>query len=201
MGARSLDELAAAGILQARFHAGASPSAHHWTLEDAGGQELARTRRVHSGGMLQRAVWKTVTLTGLDSGNDIHVELVGADDAVLARASSFNAQPRTVAVTDAAGLSLARTTNADGKITLESGDPGRVLATVEHSDGDEPWPVIDPDGAQIAELLVGDPASSDTARTVHLGLRRVVRYTLAPAGDADVPVGVALLPLLAGLTY
>ena len=87
-------------------------------------------------------------------------------------------------------------------------------------EGDGPWQVLSPEGRVLGELLAGEPGPSlapelwhwvdpqwalntaTYARTMHLGLRRVKRYSLAPnaSGQAQPPA-VTLLPLLAGLTY
>lgn len=206
----SLDALCGQEMVVALFHAGKTAGGHHWTVEDAQGEVLATTRRVHSGGRLARAAWKAVTLTGMDAGNDIHVELVGTGDAVLARLESANAKPATVTVTGPAGEPVVTSTRADGVLTLDSG------ATMP-TEGDSPWTVTDAAGRPLGELLAGEPGpsttmsvwemlipyapnmSSDYAKTMHLGLRRVLRYAFRPEGRPDP--GLALLPLLAGLTY
>jgi len=216
--ATSLDALSTEIAVPVTFHAGLTAGGHHWDVHGPDGAVLARTRRVHQGGGAKRALFSTVTLLGLDAGNDIHVELVGANDTVLLRASSINEAPATVTVTDPSGATLCRATNAGGTLTIADAG-GQALATVPH-DGDGPWPVLGPDGTPLGELVAGQPGpgttqsvremlapiaptdSSDVARTMHLGLRRVLSYTLVRAEtETRLPLGVALAPLLAGLTY
>ena len=151
----------------------------------------------------------------MDSGNDIHCELLGRDGAV-ARLSSANAKPAVVTVTDANGLAIGRSVHEGDRLALDDGS-GRALADVVlHEDG--AWIVRDGAGADLGELLAGDPGpstamsvfemltnyapnmSSDFARTMHLGVRRVMRYALGRS-DASAPPVVGLLPLLAGLSY
>jgi hypothetical protein len=210
MSAGSLDGLAVAGgAIVATFHAGRTAGGHHWTLA-AGGEELARTRRVHSGGRLKQAAWKAVTLTGMDAGNDIHAELVSADGAVLARLESANAAPPVVTATGPGGEPVVSATRDGDRLLLDGG-------VVLHAEGESPWPVTGPGGERLGELLAGAPgpkteqtwsemllgyeisAAGDFARTMHLGLRRVTNYALRT--EARPTPALALLPLLAGLTY
>jgi hypothetical protein len=158
------------------------------------------------------------------------VELRGAEDRVLARISAINDAPATVTVSDCAGARLARSVR--GKTLLLRPKPDDALTVHDadnrvaqlQCDGDGPWPVRDDAGSVVGELLAGEPGPSlrprwytwvhpqwaleeaTYARGQHLGLRRVHRYTFAPANCTDraaktQPVGLALLPLLAGLTY
>jgi hypothetical protein len=206
----SLEALTTAEVVVASFHAGTTAGGHHWTIEDQSGTELFRTRRVHTGGVLARAAWKAVTLTGMDAGNDIHVDLLGPDGTAVARLSSENAKPAVVTATGPAGEEIARSVHDGPALTLGGG----AVVDVE---GDGPWPVRGAGGESLGELLGGEPGpsttatwtelllpyapnqSSDFARTMHLGLRRVTRYAFKPEGRP--PVESALLPLLAGLTY
>jgi hypothetical protein len=217
----SLDALAEPRALVARFRAGLVANRHHWTLEDADGTVLAATRRTHRGGRLRRGMWQAVTLTGMDGGNDVHAELLGADEVVLARFSSVNADPPTVTVTDADGSALGRSRrDVQGKrLVLETAPDGPEVAALTTA-GDGPWPVALADGTPVGALAPAVPGLStspdvlellfpslssnqtDYARTMHLGIRRVQRYVLAREdGAATVAPLVALLPLLAGLSY
>jgi len=216
-----LEELGAARAIVAVFHAGQTALGHRWSVADAAGNELIRTRRTHHGGLVKRALWKSVTLTGLDSGNDLYVDLLDSSDAVVARASSLNQKPPTVTVADPRNRPFGRLRRDGAQLVLESGDSPSTVASIT-ADGDGPWPVTGPGGERYGELLAGDPGpstspswlellgvepmsrSSDFARTMHLGIRRVLRYTLLRSeSDAPppAPVIVALLPLLAGLSY
>ena len=208
--ATSLDALCAQELLVATFRPGQSPAGHHWTVQDASGTVLARTKRVHSGGRLARTAWKAVTLTGLDAGNDIFVELLGAGDVKLARLESIAAQPAIVTATGESGAPVGRSVKDGATMRLDGG-------AVMEAEGDGPWAVTASGGAHLGELLAGEPGpstsaswldilvpvaptnSGDFARTMHLGLRRVMRYAFKPEGRPTPEL--ALLPLLAGLTY
>lgn len=215
--AESLDDLARSGGGTAVFHAGATALSHHWQLFDRTGSALARTARVHNGGKAAQVFWKFLTTTGLDANNDIHVELLGAGDRLLARASSSYSS-ETVAITDPAGRQVARSKRNKQTFTVYGSDDTALIELT--CDGDGPWPVRDSAGTVVGELLAGEPGPSLSpamwqwidpqfalntatyARTMHLGLRRVTRYSLAPT-DASAPdaAALAVLPILAGLTY
>lgn len=212
--ARTLDDFAACGGVTAVFNAGSTALGHHWKLFGQNGSELAHTDRVHSGGKVARVWWKAVTLTGMDVNNDIHVELVGADGTALARASSTYTEP-TVTVSDATGRPWGRTRRNDKVVTVYGPDDDALSEFT--CDGDSPWPVRSPAGDVLGEVLAGVPGPSlspdlwmwldpqgalnDQAynQTMHLGLRRVMQYSFAPARRVQ-PV-LALLPLLCGLSY
>lgn len=217
--ATALDEIVHASILAAVFHPGkATALGHHWTLHDGGGRCLATTHRVHNGGRLARAGWNLVTLTGMDTGNDIHVELHGAGGNCLARLDSVHAKPSRVNLHDPSGLSLGGLRHEGETLVLEGPDPATTVATLT-CDETSTWPVMDGSGAALGELVLGAPGpdtapswweiidalptpSADFARTMHLGVRRVTRYTFARNADVrTLPASAALLPLLAGLVY
>jgi hypothetical protein len=215
--ARSLDDLSRGGGITATFHAGGAALGHHWQLSAQDGTTLAHTARVHSGGKSAQMFWKFITVTGLDANNDIHVELVGADSVPLGRASSSYSK-ETVTVLDPAGRQVARSKREKKTLSLFGADDGEVAELT--CEGDGPWPVTSQEGRVLGELLAGEPGPSLSpelwhwvdpqwalntatyARTMHLGLRRVKRYSLAPATSGHAqPPAVTLLPLLAGLTY
>lgn len=157
-------------------------------------------------------------MTNMHVGDDIHVELRGADGMVLATASSANATPATVTVFDESGVQLARSVRDEKAVTV-FGRENQLIAILD-ADGGEPWHVADADGRIVGELLAGEPNPArkpglaqwmlftdlalNTAahqRDQHLGIQKVMRYSYAPLGTAPVSVALALLPLLAGLTY
>jgi hypothetical protein len=213
--AGSFDDLARSGGITAVFQAGATALSHHWQLYDRDGSTLARTARVHNGGKAAQVFWKALSVTGLDANNDIHVELLGAEERPLARASSTYSN-ETVAVVDPAGQQVARSKRDKKTLVVCGSDDSALFEMV--CDGDGPWPVRDSAGTVIGELLAGEPGPSLSpalwqwvdpqfalntatyARTMHLGLRRVKQYSFAPSVH-PLPPALALLPLLCGLSY
>ncbi|MBB3749359.1 hypothetical protein FHT44_001820 [Mycolicibacterium sp. BK634] len=157
-------------------------------------------------------------MANMHVGDDIHVELRGADGVVLARVSSDNDTPAVVTVRDESGGQVAKVVRDKSTLTV-SGPDDQPLATLDISD-DGPWQAVDADGRAVGELLAGKPDPSrkpslaewalftdfalDKAahqQGQHLGIRRVVRYSYAPLVAGPMPAGLALLPLAAGLVY
>jgi hypothetical protein len=216
--ARSLEDLASCGPITAVFHAGTTAQGHHWKLRSATGVLLAQTARVHRGGMIAQALWKTWNVIGMHVGDDIHVELRGAQKITLARASSVNDSPAIVTVTDPAGRQAVCSVR-EGDAFKVFGDEDQLLLQLV-VDGDGPWPVKSAAGDVVGELVAGGVGpstaisvgqmvvdaqlalgSSAYARGQHLGIRRVMQYSFAPtAACPETPVP-ALLPLLCRLTY
>lgn len=216
--ARSLGELARPSGLSAVFCAGASPLGHRWELRGTDNVLLARTARVHSGGKAAQKFWKLVTLTGMDVGNDIHVEVRGAGGAVLGRISSINEKPAPVTLSDPDRRQIAKTVRKKDDVTVFGSDDS-VLAHLV-CDGDGPWPVLDRAAVVVGRLVGGEPGpslrpellesllfpreainSAAYKQSQHLGLRRVTRYTFLPTTGKTPSLPLALLPLMAGLTY
>ncbi len=212
--ARSLDDVN--GATTAVFHPGATPAGHFWEVRSDAGDPLAHSARIHHGGKVAQAFWKWWTVTGMGVGDDIHIELRGADEASLAHITSLNDKPAVVTVTDPTGARVARSQRTQDVLTLYGCDDA-PLAEVTCA-GDCPWPVLDTAGTELGELVAGEPGPStalskwvwldpqyalDTAtyaRSMHLGLRRVKRYAYLPTTRPQ-PASLALLPLLCGLTY
>ncbi len=224
----SLRDLASHEGIAAVFRAGATGGDHRWELRSPAGDLLAFTARVHTGGAAARTFWKLVTLTGMDRGNDIHVELLGAHGHVLARITSTNDAPATVTVHDEQGALVAtsvrektmllKVKHPDGFMVVDADD--QVLARVDF-ETEPPWQVLDGAGALIAEMFAGEPGPTLSPRWSdwidpkwalsvatyasgqHLGMAGVQRYTAvahgAPCGSNAVVR--ALLPLIAGLGY
>lgn len=216
--ARTLDDLCRLGGTAATFRAGLSGQTHQWTMRSPTGDVLAHTVRVHRGGRIRRALWTLWNMANMHVGDDIHVELRGADGTVLAKVSSDNDTPAVVTVRDDGGAQVAKMVRDKTTVTVFGRDD-RALATMD-CDGDGPWQAVDADGRAVGELLAGKPDPSrkpglaewalftDVAldraahqKGQHLGIRRVVRYSYAPLDNGAVPAALALLPLLAGLTY
>jgi hypothetical protein len=217
--ARTLDDLCRSRGTMATFRAGLSGQTHQWTLRVPSGEALAQTVRVHRGGRIRRGLWTLWNMANMHVGDDIHVELRGADDVVLAYVSSENDIPEVVTVRDESGAQLAKMVRNNKTTFTVSGRDDQPLVTLDCG-GDGPWQATDADGRAIGELLPGKPDPSrkpglaewalftDLAldRTVqqqgqHLGIRRVVQYSYAALLPGPVPAPLALLPLLAGLIY
>ena len=217
--ARSLDEVVDAGAITAVFSAGGTGLGHHWRLSSPSGELLALTARVHTGGKGAQAFWKFLSLTALDAGNDIHVELRGAEDAVLARASSINDKPAIVTVSDPHGDQVVRSRRNKDSLVIYGHDD-QELANFA-CDGEGPWQTRNAEGNVVGDLIAGEPGLSTSqgltqwvfapqlalsaaayAKGQHLGLRRVAQYSFAPTPSAsDLTPALALLPLVCGLTY
>lgn len=216
--ARALADLSRTKGTMASFRAGLSGQTHQWRMRSPSGAVLAETARVHRGGKIRQTLWKLWNQANMHVGDDIHVELRGADGVVLAKLTSDNATPAVVTVSDETGAQVARSVRHKGTFTLFGGDDQPMAVLV--CDGDGPWPVSDTTGTAIGELLAGKPDPSrrpgiaewalftDVALNAaahrqgqHLGLRRVVQYSYAPLGHSTMNAPLALLPLLAGLTY
>lgn len=219
--ARTLDDLCHSRGTVATFRAGLSGQTHQWTMRSPSGQVLAQTFRVHRGGPIRRKLWTLWNMANMHVGDDIHVELRGADGVVLARVSSDNDTPAVVTVSDESGAQLAKLVRDKAILTL-SGRDDQTLVTldIDRDNGDGPWPATDASERAVGELLAGTPDPSrkpglaewvlftDLAlnRTAHqqgqhLGIRKVVRYAYAPLLPGAIPAPLALLPLLAGLIY
>ena len=162
----------------------------------------------------------------MDAGNDIHVELRGAGERVLARISSTNAAPATVTVLDDAGWLVAKSAR-DKTLLLKikhssslstptiASPPAWIARTIP------PWQVLDGSGAFIGELFAGEPGPTLSphwsdwidpkwglsvatyAHGQHLGIARSQQYTAVSQGGPSnrQSTVVALLPLIAGLSY
>jgi hypothetical protein len=216
--ARTLDDVVRGDGTTATFRAGLSGQTHQWMLRSPSGDVLAETVRVHRGGPIRRFLWTLWNMANMHVGDDIHVELRGADGAMLARLSSENDDPAVVTVRDSTGAQLARSVRADNTVTV-FGTADTPIATLQ-CDDDGPWQAIDPGGRVVGELVAGKPDPTrkpglaqwvlftDFAldRTVHqngqhLGIRRVARYSYAAVDPSNGTRVLALLPLLAGLSY
>jgi hypothetical protein len=94
---------------------------HHWQLYAQIGTVLAWMVRVHNGGKAAQVFWELLTVTGLDTDNDIHVQLRGADDHPLAHAGSVYDKPAIVTVADVARRQVARGVRDKLAFTLGNG--------------------------------------------------------------------------------
>lgn len=215
----SLDHLASSGGITAVFRPGLSGQSHEWKVRGQSGSLLAHTVRCHRGGRFAQAFWRFWNQIGMGVGDDIHVELVGAEGLVLARITSEHDKPAIVTVTDADGVQVARSERLKDVVTLYGRDD-QLIVTMR-ADGDGPWPLTTESDDVLGELLAGTPGPKVApalwewvawpdvaldraayAKGMHLGLRKVRQYTFAPSASAGGDrVALALLPLLCGLTY
>ncbi len=218
--ARTIDDLCRSRGTVTTFRAGLTGQSHQWTMRSPSGDVLAQTFRVHRGGQIRRALWTLWNMANMHVGDDIHVELRGADGVVLARVSSENDSPAVVTVRDESGAQVAKMVRKKSTLTV-SGRDDQPLVTLDcDRDDDGPWPATDADGRALGELLPGKPdpsrkpglaewvlftdlALDKTAHQQgqHLGIRKVVRYSYAPLLPGPIPAPLALLPLMAGLVY
>ena len=191
------------------------------------GRRSARRHRPGTHRRRGRTFWKLVTLTGMDRGNDIHVELLGAHGRVLARITSTNDAPATVTVHDGRAHLSPRASVENhaaqgeaprwvhGRRRRRSGArlsgllgpnlPGRFsMVPVRSSQNccrrtrtDAVAPVVGLDRPKWA-LSVAAYASGE-----HLGMAGAQRYTAVAHGEpcGSNAVVRALLPLIAGLGY
>jgi hypothetical protein len=213
----TLDHFASGGGTTAVFRAGLTAQSHQWDIKAQSGSLLAHTARYHRGGKFAQAFWKFWNVIGMGAGDDIHVEVVGAEGVQLARATTGN-WPAVVTVTDAAGRQVVRSKRKKDTFTVYDRDDQPIA--VLQRDGDGPWPLRSEAGDVLGEVLAGKPGPKSPAlwewaawpdvaldsaaynKNMHLGLRRVVQYSFTPAAHAGPnAVALALLPLLCGLTY
>jgi DNA-binding beta-propeller fold protein YncE len=213
----SLDHLASGGGTTAVFRAGLTAQSHQWDIKAQSGSLLAYTVRVHRGGKFAQAFWKFWNVIGMGAGDDIHVELFGAEGILLARATTGN-WPAIVTVTDATGRQVVRSKRKKDTVTVYGRDD-QLVATLQR-EGDSPWPLRTEAGDVLGEILAGKPGPESPAlwewavwpdfaldsaaynKNMHLGLRRVMQYSFAPTGYAGPDaVALAMLPLVCGLTY
>lgn len=217
--ALSLDHFTSSGGITAAFRPGLTANSHEWRIRGHSGSLLAHTVRVHRGGRFAQAFWRIWNAIGMGAGDDIHVELVGADGLVLARLTSVHDKPAIVTATDANGAQVVRTNRVKDVVTVY-GRGDQPIATLE-ADDEGPWQLRTESGAVLGELLAGKPGpktspalwewvawpdvaldSAAYAKNMHLGLRNVVQYSFTPASYAGTDaIALALLPLLCGLTY
>jgi hypothetical protein len=205
------------------FKPGRSPLGHHWRLVDprADDAPLGRTKRVYRNVLL-----RTVTVTGLDSGNDIRADVFDGDDRVAQVFSAWRTKTksRTVELRDAQDALLgssAHDTEASRLLLLDGA--GSEVGRLEH-EGEDPWPVLDAGGTRIGVLtreplplteyrlledLLVDVGPTERRRdfeaTFHLGIGGAQRYEVAldPAATVAEPLRTlaAALPLLAAYSY
>jgi hypothetical protein len=212
--------------LTAKFKAGQSPLGHHWELFDADEQPIGRTRREYGGGALKRGLWRTVTATGMDSGNDIRAEVLDAGGDVVAHLFSRNEKgDRRVEVSapDGSPVGVADRDPETGFRFLDAG--GTPVATVAIPDPKEaPWQLLDAGGQplgvldrvkaqrvagpSISDYVVGFNTFTDNARdfqnTMHLGFAFSNTYSVSlpelPAPGALRTLAV-LSPVILGYAY
>jgi hypothetical protein len=144
--------------LTARFKAGQSPLGHHWELFDADDAPAGRTRREYSGGVLKRGLWRTVTATGMDSGNDIRAKVLDPDGKEVVHLWSRNVnrgedREPSVEVTDPDGqpIGVAHHPKDTGARLVDAG--GALLATIPITDiKASPWELLDASGERIGVI-------------------------------------------------
>lgn len=207
----------------ATFKPGTTALGHHWELVDpeADDAPLGRTRRVY-----KNTLFRTITVTGMDSGNDIRADVFDGDERVAQVFSAWRTKPgtRTVELRRADDTLLGTSANdhkAHRLALLDSGgsEVGRLFY-----EGEDPWPVLDAAGTKIGAVvrqpfayteysLLEDAVlgwapgehARDFQRTFHLGIGASMRYevVLDPAAAPAEPLRTlaSALPLLAAHSY
>ena len=213
--ARTLEEIATCGGVSAVLSAGSTGGGHHWKLvrpewiptgaHRAGTQRrqdcaaVVEGRHLHRNGRQERHPCRADRRGGHCTGP-----------------REFQLHERSVTVSDPTGRPLGNTKRHKKDVTVYG--PDDVPLAEFSCDGKDPWPVRRPSGDDIGEVLAGEPGPSLSAplwqwaletqwalntttyrQAMHLGLRRVNRYSFTPTSPV-VPI-LALLPLLCGLSY
>ncbi len=205
------------------FRPGLSPLGHHWDLVDPGAEDarIGHTRRAY-----KNPAMRLVTVTGLDSGNDIHADVFDGEEKVLRVHSAWRtkAGTRTVALTDPQGALRGSSSNdAEAEVLTICDASDTPVASVAYGK-DDPLEVLDTNGRRIARLtrqqmkltaysfwddVVLDHGPNERARefeaTMHTGIRRTARYEIAIDPEAAIaePVRtlVSAIPLFAGFSH
>jgi hypothetical protein len=222
-------DLLSATALTARFKAGKSALGHRWELFDADDQPVGSTDRAYGGGVVGRSLWRTVTATGLDRGNDIRADVRDAGGQVVAKLFSRTGgdEGKRVEISRPDGelVGIARRTPGEG-FAFEAAD-GRVVGRIPIAeDQPDPWQLVDDRGTAFGVLtrepakqvaygsIAGDlldlPGSAvqDHARefqnTMHFGFAFSKTYgvtlTELPSGEPLRTLAV-LAPVIAGYAY
>jgi hypothetical protein len=129
--------------LTARFKAGQSPLGHHWDLFDASEAPVGRTKREYSGGALKRGLWRSVTATGMDSGNDIRARVLDAAGDEVVHLWSRNVKR-----------------SEEREPSVEVTDPGGTPIGVAHHPKDVGVRLVDASGGLVATIPIADIKAS-----------------------------------------
>jgi hypothetical protein len=141
--------------LTARYKPGHSPLGHHWELFDADENPVGRTEREYGGGILKRQLWRSVTATGMDSGNDIRARVSDADGTELVRLHSINVNSReerrpSVKVFTLDGTEIGEAQHPEESKVRIVDAGGSLVAQLEIQDRDaSPWQLTDGAGEPI----------------------------------------------------
>jgi hypothetical protein len=129
--------------LTARFKPGQSPLGHHWELYDTEENEIGRTKREYAGGAVKRQLWRTVTATGMDSGNDVRARVLDAAGEEIVHLHSVNVSSR----------------DERRPHVIVTEPDGRLLGTAHHPEGDAVR-IVDADERPVASLTIADRKDS-----------------------------------------
>jgi hypothetical protein len=208
------------------FVAGKTALGHHWELRGADDELVGRTSRSYSGGALGRVMWRTVTVTGMDSDNDIKAEVLDGDGALVCRLFSRNdSKDRRVEFFDKAGAPFGVAHRRPGEGFVFADPNGRAVGSIAIAEGAEaPWPLLDGEGRTIGVLVreraklvadaslldyaIGINTITDNARdfqnTMHLGFAFSKTYGVSlvelPAFE-PLRTFAVLAPVIAGYAY
>lgn len=212
--------------LTATFRAGTTPLGHHWELLDPEENVVGTTEREYSGGRIGRALWKSVTVTGMDGANDIRAKVMDAGGTEIVGLFSRNDQKDLrVEITrpDESPLAVVHRVPGEGFTYKDAG--GTVLATIPIAkDQSDPWELLDASGGRIgvvtrekAKLAEGatllDYAfgmntitdnQRDRQNTMHFGFAFSKTYSVTLAelpGSEPLRTLAVLTPVIAGYAY
>lgn len=148
--------------ISAIFKGGKTPIGHHWKLVDEDEQPLGYTKRLFSGGLIKRFLWRTVTLTGMDKGNAIRAQIFDSQNRLVAslvtkkgkQDKGQQTEPHSLELSNASGqvIGYAKRTWDQG-IEYQTPD-GKVFAKIAtgENDGDDPWQFTDSQGEALGRL-------------------------------------------------
>ncbi len=211
--------------LTATFKPGNSALGHHWNLFDADENPVGRTKREYGGGVAKRGMWRMVTATGMDSGQDIKAQVLDGDGKAIAHVFSRNEkQDPRVEVSDGDRRPIGSVHNVDGEELRYDDATGQVIARVPLVVGAEAWQLEAADGTPLGVLsrvkavrakgpslldyatglnTVTDNAQ-DFQRTMHLGFAFSNTYGVALAElppPGTLRTLAVLTPVIAAYAY
>lgn len=167
--------------LTVTFKPGHSPLGHHWELFDGSEQPVGRTRREYSGGLVKRQLWRSVTATGMDSGNDIHAQVLDAGGTEVFTLFSQNVNSRagrrpSVTLSRPDGSAVGAAHHPEGDDVTFTGPDGTVVASLPIPDRKaSPWKLLDAAGTPIGlvDREVAKPVAGPSLLDYAVGINTI----------------------------